>query len=77
MAELGSVCRILKEIKPDVDFENETALFDDGLIDSFDIIAIVNELNESFGVEISIGDLEPENFNSAKAMCALVQSLGG
>ena len=43
---------ILHEIRPEIDFENETKLIDDGLLDSFDIISIVGELNEHFDIEI-------------------------
>ena len=40
------VLEILTDVRPDVDFMNETKLIDDGIIDSFDIIAIVSELND-------------------------------
>ena len=55
-----------------VDFENETALIDDGLLESLDIVAIVGEFNEEFDVEISVEDLLPENFNSVDAMVELI-----
>ena len=38
---------ILTEICPGIDFENEKALIDDGLIDSLDIVAVVTELMEA------------------------------
>lgn len=66
---------IMKEIRPDVDFEKETELIDAKILDSFDIISIVSEVNEQFGVEINVDDLVPENFNSAKALLELIQSL--
>ena len=42
------VLNVLKSVREDVDFENETKLIDDGILDSFDIISIVSELNEKF-----------------------------
>ncbi len=66
---------ILKEIKPDVDFEKETKLVDNNLIDSFDIVQIVMKLNETFEVEIGADSITPENFNSAASLWALVQKL--
>lgn len=72
---MDKVLEILKGIRPDVDFENEKRLIDDGILDSFDIIAIVGELDDEFGVEIEVGDLEPENFNTVEAIWELVQSL--
>ena len=66
---------ILENVKPDVDFENCEPLIDDGLLDSFSILAIVGEINDEFDVEISAPDIVPENFNSAKALWALVERL--
>lgn len=66
---------ILRELRPDVDFERETALIDDGILGSFDITALVNEIADVFNVELSMAELEPENFNSAKAMWNLIQSM--
>ena len=55
---------ILTDICPDVDFENEDALIDDGLIESLDIVAIVTEIMAEFDVEINVDDLLPENFQA-------------
>ena len=66
------VMEILTDIRGDIDFENETALIDDNLLDSLDIVAIVGEFNEEFDVEISVEDLIPENFNSVEAMVELI-----
>jgi D-alanine--poly(phosphoribitol) ligase subunit 2 len=70
---MDTLQEILKEIHPGIDYQNETALIDDGLLDSFNVIAIVTELNNRFGIRISISDLEPENFNSMQAIHALVE----
>lgn len=66
---------ILSDIRPDVDFENETALIDDGILDSFDVVSIISEIDDKFGVQIRISELDPENFNSAEAIWKLIQSL--
>lgn len=69
------VLKILNGVKSGVDYENATALIDDGVLDSFDIISIVSDLNDAFDVDISADELEPENFNTLDAIVALVQSL--
>ena len=74
---MDKLLEILKQVRPDVDFENETALVDDGILDSFDIVSIISELDDAFGVQIRIAELDPENFNSAKAIWELVQKLKG
>lgn len=68
------VIAILSEICPGVDFEHETALIDDGLVDSLDIVSIVTELMDTFEVEITVDDLQPENFNSVDAIVRLIQA---
>lgn len=69
------VLKILKEIRQDVDFENEKALIDDSILDSFDIISIVSDLNDEFDIDITADELEPENFNTLDAIVKLVKSL--
>lgn len=64
---------LLEGLLGDVDFEKETALIDRKLITSFDVVAIVSELNEEYGVELRAADILPENFNSAKSLYALIQ----
>ena len=66
---------ILKTIRTDIDFENEEHLIDDGILDSFDIISIVSELNENYNIDIGVNDLLPENFNSVYAIYNLVEKL--
>jgi len=72
---MEELMEILRELRPDVDFETETALIDDGILGSFDITALVNEIMDVFDVNISMADLEPENFNSAEAIYEYIQSL--
>lgn len=66
---------ILEEVRPDIEFEEETQLIDEGVLDSLDILTIVTAIGETFGVDIDIDDLEPENFNSVEAMLALIKKL--
>lgn len=66
--------QMLKIIRPDVDFENETSLIDDGLLESYDIVAILTAVSDNYDVEIDITEIDPENFCSATAIWSLVQS---
>ena len=67
---------ILKNINANIDWAAETSLIDGGIIDSFDMIALVGELNDAFSVSVELEHLEPENFNSVDAIAALLKSLG-
>ena len=68
---------ILNEIRPDVDFANETRLIDRGVLDSLDIMEIVAEISDAFGITLSPADIVPENFNSAQALWAMIVRLQG
>lgn len=72
---MEQLLEILEGVRPDLDFEIENSLVDDGILDSFDIITIVGEVNEAFNVEIDVVDLLPENFNSAEAIYDLIRKL--
>lgn len=72
---MEELLEILKGIRPDVDFANETALIDDGILDSFDVVSIISELDDEFDVQIRINELDPENFNSVVNIWNLVQKL--
>ena len=72
---MEQLLELLKGIRADVDFENETALIDDGILDSFDVVSIISEIDDIFGVQIRINELDPETFNSIEAIWNLVQTL--
>ena len=72
---MKKLLEILEDIAPDVEFEGCETLIDDGLLDSFSILTIVGELEEEFGVAVTPAEIIPENFNSAKALWAMVQRL--
>ena len=72
---MDRLIHILTELNPDIDFEIEGALIDGGILDSFDIVTLVAEIDDVFGIQIPAEELTPENFNSAKALYVLVQRL--
>ncbi len=74
---MEKLLELLKGVRPDVDFENETALIDDGILDSFDVVSIISEIDDVFGVQIRINELDPDNFNSTEAIWNLIQKLKG
>ncbi len=66
---------VLEELRPDVDFHNETRLFTNRILDSFDIVSLVGELNAKFDIAINVAALVSDNFDSAEAMWRLVTRL--
>ena len=72
---MEKLLEILKDLHPEVDFENNEELIDDGILDSLDIVTIVTEIDDKFGVTIPAEEIVPENFNSAAALMALITRL--
>lgn len=70
-----TLLEILEGLHPDEDFENCSTLVDDGILDSFDIVTLISEINDEFDVAISADKIVPENFNSLQALCRLINSL--
>ncbi|MBE6557357.1 MAG: acyl carrier protein [Ruminococcaceae bacterium] len=66
---------ILQDLHDDVDYLTEEHLIDDGILDSLDIVTLVTEIDAELDVRIPPEEIVPENFNSAKALWALVERL--
>ena len=75
MRVMEKLMEILEDIQPDADFDTCETLIDDGVLDSFALLSIVSELQDEFGITITPADIIPENFNSAKALWAMVERL--
>lgn len=72
---MEKLMEILEGLHADVDFEGNETLIDDGVLDSFDIITLVAEIDSEFDVTIPAEEIIPDNFNSVKALYALIQRL--
>ena len=72
---METLLEILNDIDDTVDWENETALIDDRILDPFGVISLISELEDQFEVEIDASEIVPENFNSADAMWKMIQRL--
>jgi len=73
---MDELIEILKDLHEDVDFDTCTTLIDDKILDSFDIVTIISEIDDKFDVTIPAEEIIPENFNSAEALYALIEKLG-
>lgn len=69
---MKEIVEILQSIRPGIDVKS-TALVDDELLDSFDIVTLVSELIDTFNVDISVEDIIPDNFNSVEAINKLIE----
>ena len=72
---MNELLDILNEIDDTIDYETETGLIDDHLLDSFAIISLVSELEDAFDISIDAAEMTPENFNSAANLWKMVERL--
>lgn len=73
---MSKVPAILSQIRPDLDFSNSTDFFDEGALDSFDLVTLVSELDRAYGVSIDGMDIVPANFASVAAIEKLLAGYG-
>ncbi|MCR5042302.1 MAG: acyl carrier protein [Clostridia bacterium] len=69
------IIEILKGINGKIDYANSTDLIDGEKLNSFDVISLIDELSDEYGVDITVNDMLPENFNSVSAIAALITRL--
>ena len=72
---METLLEILNDIDDTVNWEDETALIDDRILDSFGVISLISELEDQFEIEIDASEIVPENFKSADAMWKMIQRL--
>ena len=64
---------ILQELRPEFDFSEEVDFVDEGMLDSFDIVNLTSELEDTFQIKISGDDVLPENFSSIDSIAAVIE----
>jgi D-alanine--poly(phosphoribitol) ligase subunit 2 len=71
---MDKLIKILESVKPGVDYQKEEHLVTDGILTSFDIVTLVANLTDAYGIDITVTDLVPENFESAQAILKMVEN---
>ena len=72
---MDKLLAILEDIRPDVDFEAREDLIDGHVLDSLSILSLVAQLEDEFDITIPAVEIVPKNFDSAKALWAMIQRL--
>lgn len=67
------ILEILSGLRPEFDFTSSSDFIGDGMLDSFDIVSLVTELEESFNITIDGEDIIPDNFSSVDAIITLIE----
>ena len=58
---MKTVLEVLKGIRPEFDFTTSDDFIADGMLDSFDMVTLITELDQSYGISIAGTDILPEN----------------
>ena len=69
--------KIFADLYPDENFTDGTRLIDDKILNSLDIVSLVTDVNEAYGVNIGAEDIIPENFASIGEIRSLIERRGG
>lgn len=70
------VLEILANIRPEFDFTEEVDFIEQGMLDSFDVVTLVSDLDSTFGISIDGIDILPENFASVDSIINLLKKNG-
>lgn len=74
---MEKIYAILQDLRPEFDFHLSQNFIEDGFLDSFDMVSLISELEETFNILIDAMDIIPENFISAEKIADLVVKNGG
>lgn len=70
------IIKILTELRPEFDFNQNVDLIEEGMLDSFDVVTLVTILDEKFGISIDGVDILPDNFSSVEKIESLLMKNG-
>lgn len=70
------VLEIMSNIRPEFDFTEDVNFIEEGMLDSFDVVTLVSDLDATFGISIDGVDIVPENFSSVDAIINLLKKNG-
>jgi acyl carrier protein len=73
---MDSIIKLLNTQLPEKNFLSSDDYVNDGLLDSFDIISLIVELEKIYDILIDPLDIIPENFSNSVAILNLVKKSG-
>ena len=72
---MEQLLEILNRLHPDVDFSEVDDLYEEGVLDSLDMVRLVTEIDRAFDVRIPAEALIPEHFQNVQSIYALIERL--
>lgn len=71
------ILEILNNLDDSIEYEEEDSLIDDMILDSFAIITLVGDLEDTFDIEIGPSEMTADHFNTVDAIAEMVTRLKG
>lgn len=71
------IIALLENINPGIDYENQTRMIDDHVLESMELLQLVSDLSDEFDIEITVMHIKPEHFQSVETICKLVEQIMG
>jgi acyl carrier protein len=72
----NEILGILARIRPEFDFQKSGNFIEDGMLDSFDMVILVGELDKTYSISIDGADIVPENFANLESIRRLLIKTG-
>ena len=73
---LQQLAALLNGIRPEFDFACTDNFIAAGMLDSFDMITLVDTLDKTYGISIDGEDIVPEHFGALASIAALLSKYG-
>lgn len=67
------IIKILSDLRPEFDFTQDVDFIEEGMLDSFDLVSLVSDIETELGVAIQGMDILPENFSSIDAIIKVIE----
>ena len=74
---MNEIITMLTEIRPENDFSNSSNYIEDDLLDSFDVVTLVDMIEKKYNIKIDALDILPENFVNTESIIHLIKKSGG
>lgn len=70
------VIEILDGLRPEFDFSEDVNFIEEGMLDSLDLVNLVDKLEQEYSIEIDGLDIVTENFTSLESILNLLKKCG-
>ena len=72
----NKIVEILNEIRSEFDFNSDVNFIENGMLDSFDVVALITALDEEYNISIDGTDIIPDNFSTLNAIENVLSKYG-